>query len=158
MIRVLGIDPGYDRMGVAVMEKDGQKERLLHLSCLSSEKSASIPERLSTIGDALGALCKEFRPDRVALETLYFSKNHKTAMAVAEARGVAIYVARANGATIYEYTPQSVKIAVTGYGKSPKDQVEAMLRKLVSGLPENALDDEFDAVAVAVTCLASERS
>lgn len=157
MIRVLGIDPGYDRMGIAVMEKDGQTERLLHLSCLSSDKNTAIPERLAAIGDALSALCAEYRPDRVALETLFFSKNQKTAMAVAEARGVAIYVAKTHGAAIYEYTPQSVKIAVTGYGKSPKDQVEAMLHRLVTGLPETALDDEFDAVAVAITCLASER-
>lgn len=158
MIRVLGIDPGYDRMGVAVMEKDGTAERLVHLSCLTSDKRASVPERLATIGEALSALCRTHRPDRVALETLYFSKNQKTAMAVAEARGVAIFVAQHHGATVYEYTPQSVKVAVTGYGKSDKDHVEAMLRRLVDGLPDAALDDEFDAVAVALTCLVSERS
>ena len=78
-------------------------------------------------------------------------------MSVAEARGVAIYVAKTHGAAIYEYPPQSVKIAVTGYGKSTKDQVEQMLYRLLPGLPKTALDDEYDAIAVALTCLASER-
>lgn len=157
MIRVLGIDPGYDRMGVAVVEKDGDTETLLHLSCLTSDKTAGGPERLAEIGDGLAKICKKYKPSRVALETLFFNKNQKTAMSVAEARGVAIYVAKTHGAAVYEYPPQSVKVAVTGYGKSDKAAVEAMLFRLLPNLPKDALDDEYDAVAVALTCLASEK-
>lgn len=151
----MGIDPGYDRMGVAVVEKSGGKERLVHLTHLTSDRETPMPQRLHAIGAQLSVLLQKYQPEYVALETLFFSTNQKTVMAVSESRGVAIYLAGTHGAQVREYPPQTVKVAVTGYGKSDKAAVEAMLHRLLPDLPPKALDDEYDAVAVALTCLAS---
>lgn len=156
-MRVIGIDPGYDRFGIAVIERVNGKETLVHSACIVTERSDSIPDRLRTIGSALEKTIQTHAPKALALEQLFFNKNVNTALPVAEARGIAIYIARNHDLPVYEYSPQAVKLAVTGYGKSGKGQVEDMLRRLVLGIPEKALDDEYDAMAVALTCLVSER-
>jgi len=156
-MRVLGIDPGYDRFGIAIMERQNNREVLIHSTCATTDKKAALPDRLRTVGDALDAAIRTYAPGAIALETLFFNKNVKTALNVAEARGVALYVARSHDIPVYEYSPQAVKIATTGYGASTKDQVEGMLHRLVVGIPKKALDDEYDAIAVALACLASER-
>lgn len=157
-MRVLACDPGYDRLGVAVLEKRNGAEHLLHSTCITTSKTAELPERLREMGVAFAALLTEYTPTHVALETLYFSKNVKTAIAVAEARGVLLYLARSADCSIAEYTPQQVKVATTGHGGSDKRQVAAMLPRLLSEVPEGALDDEYDAIAVGLTALASLRS
>ncbi len=156
-MRVLAVDPGYDRLGVAVMEKEGGQERLIHSTCILTDKQTTLPERIGELGLAFERLMQEFEPAQVAIETLFFNKNQKTAVAVAEARGVVIFLARKYGAFVREFGPSEVKVAVTGYGKSDKKAVMEMLPRLVKGLPEKALDDEYDAIAVAVTALAHYR-
>ncbi len=156
-MRVLACDPGYDRLGVAVLEKVNGREVLIFSGCITSQKSAALPDRLAAIGNAFSALIAEHTPDCVALETLFFSKNAKTAMAVAETRGILLYLARTHHCPVYEYSPQEVKVAVTGYGKSDKESVTSMVKRLVPTLRDGALDDEYDAVAVALTALASIR-
>lgn len=156
-MRIIGIDPGYDRFGIAVMERQDRKEVLIHSSCATTDKKDAHPDRLRAVGDALDAAIREHTPGVFALEKLFFNKNVKTAMGVAEARGVALYVARSHNLPIFEYSPQAIKIAATGYGASTKDQVESMLHRLVVGIPAAALDDEYDAIAVALACLVSER-
>ncbi len=156
-MRVLACDPGYDRLGIAVLEKMHGKEHLLFSSCVTSDKKAAIADRLHTIGTAFSALIEEHAPTHIALETLFFSKNVKTAMHVAETRGLLLYIARAKGCTVVEYTPQEVKVAVTGYGKSDKTSVTAMVKRLIPSVRPGALDDEYDAVAVGITALASIR-
>ena len=156
-MRVLACDPGYDRLGVAVLEKQLGTERLLYSACITTNKASALPERLAEMGAAFTALLSEYAPTHVALETLYFSKNVRTAMAVAEARGVLLYLARTAGCEIAEYTPQQVKVATTGHGGSDKRQVAAMLPRLLPGIPKGALDDEYDAIAVGLTALASLR-
>lgn len=156
-MRVFGIDPGYDRMGVAVMEKKDGREVFLHSECIETNKKASVSDRLLAIGVRLESLLVEYRPDAVAIETLFFNKNRTSAVAVAEARGVTIFLAKKHGAEVREFGPQEVKVAVTGYGSSDKRAVMEMLPRLVSGLPTKALDDEYDAIAVAVTALAHHR-
>ena len=156
-MRVIGIDPGYDRLGIAVMEKDGGKEQLLHSECVVTDKKATTPNRLLAIGTRLEELLLKYQPDQVAVETLFFNKNQTTAVAVAAARGVVIYLAGKHGALVREFGPQEVKVAVTGYGNSDKRAVTDMLRRLITGLPLKALDDEYDAIAVAVTALAHHR-
>ncbi len=156
-MRVIGIDPGYDRFGMAVIERVDGKEVLVHSSCVVTKRTDPIPDRLHMIGGALEDAIRTHKPAALGVEQLFFNQNVNTALPVAEARGIAIYIARTHGLTVYEYSPQSVKLAVTGYGKSEKGQVEGMLRRLVSGVPEGALDDEYDAMAVALTCLVSER-
>lgn len=156
-MRVLAVDPGYDRLGVAVMEKAQGKEHLVHSCCLITEKAKTVPERIGDLGSALEELIKKFKPDLVAVETIFFNKNIKTAVAVAESRGVVIFLARKYKAEVCEFGPQEIKVAVTGYGKSDKRAVMDMLARLVPNLPASALDDEYDAIAVAVTALAHHR-
>lgn len=156
-MRVLAVDPGYDRLGVAVMEKENGKEKLVFSTCILTDKKLSVPERIGTLGLELERLLEIHKPDMVAVETIFFNKNVKTAVAVAEARGVVIFLARKYGAAVREFGPQEIKVAVTGYGNSDKRAVMEMLKRLVPDLPPKALDDEYDAIAVAVTALAHHR-
>jgi crossover junction endodeoxyribonuclease RuvC len=154
-MRVIAIDPGYDRLGVAVMEYRAGSEHLLYSTCLLSDKNHSLPDRIHVIGDAFLGVIEEYTPDTLAVETLFFNKNVKTAIGVAEARGALIYIAKSSGCTIYEFSPQQIKTSVTGYGNSDKKAVIDMVCRLVKGTPTNALDDEYDAIATGVACLAT---
>lgn len=156
-MRVLAVDPGYDRMGIAVLEHANGKELLLHSECIETDRAADIPERLKTIGTRFTELLTEFTPDQLAVETLFFNQNQKTAIAVAEARGVVLFLAKQHGCDVREFGPQEVKVAVTGYGKSDKTAVFEMLRRLLPAIPLRAHDDEYDAIAVGVTALAHHR-
>lgn len=153
-MRVIGIDPGYDRLGVAVLEGSPGAETLLHSCCISSDAQAPLPERLHTIGTAFTEILDTYQPTVVGIETLFFNKNVKTAIDVAQARGVISYLAIRSGATVCELSPQSIKVAVTGHGGSDKTAVTMMVRRLLPGVPRTAVDDEYDAIAVALTCLA----
>lgn len=153
-MKVLAIDPGYDRIGIAVLDNEDGKERVLFSTCLTTNKTATLSERLGVVGTTVSSLLAEHRPDYLAIETLFFSKNTKTALAVAEARGVILYVAALATIPIYECNPTTIKLATTGYGKSDKAAVIAMIKRLVTNAPMTALDDEYDAIAVGVTCLA----
>lgn len=157
-MRILGVDPGYERLGVAIIEKPTVgKEQLLFSDCLQTAKSLTFGERLFELGTSLEELIARFAPRSIALEKLFLTKNHKTAMSVAEIRGVITYVAAKNGLSIFEYTPGQVKAAVTGYGAATKPQVEMMVKQLIKLETTPKYDDEFDAIAVALTCAASER-
>lgn len=156
-MRVLAVDPGYDRLGVAVMEKENSQEKLLFSTCIQTDKRSTLPERIGELGAKLDGLMEEHRPNQVAIETLFFNKNQKTAIAVAEARGVVIYLARKHGAEVKEFGPAEVKVATTGHGQSDKRAVFDMLQRLIPDIPTKALDDEYDAIAVAVTALAHHR-
>lgn len=156
-MRILGVDPGYDRLGVAVMEKENGKEKLIYSSCIETNKKADIADRILELGTAFEKILNRHKPNIVAIETLFFNKNQKTAVAVAEARGAIMLLARQHGCLVKEFGPQEIKVAITGYGKSDKRAVMEMLKRLVGDLPEKALDDEYDAIAVAVTALAHHR-
>jgi crossover junction endodeoxyribonuclease RuvC len=152
-MRVLAIDPGYDRVGVAVMEYQQGKERLIFSHCIETNKQDSLSDRLMAVGNAVETLIKAHTPTTVAIETLFFNKNIKTAITVAEARGIILYIAKKAGCTVYEFGPQEIKVAVTGYGNSDKAAVFTMVTKLIPEAPLDALDDEYDAIAVGITCL-----
>jgi crossover junction endodeoxyribonuclease RuvC len=155
--RVLAFDPGYERLGVAVLEKQKGKEVLLHSECVRTAATLPFAERLGVLGEAAEALIKQWKPTAVALEQVFFEKNAKTAMQVAEVRGALAYIAARKRLKVHQYAPAAVKVAITGYGKSDKAAVAAMVVRLVR-LPERKrLDDEIDAIAVGITCLASIR-
>lgn len=156
-MRVIGVDPGYDRLGLAVLERDGSSERLIHSECVVTDRSAPLSERLAALGDRFEDLVRTYRPDAVGIETLFFNQNRSTGIAVAEARGVITFLAARHSCSVREFGPQEIKVAVTGYGKSDKTAVFDMLRRLITGIPDGALDDEYDAIAVGVTCLAHHR-
>jgi len=153
-MKVLAIDPGYDRVGVAVLMFVEGRETVLFSTCLETDKTAQFSDRLLYIGNTIESILIDYAPDCLAIETLFFNKNVKTGIKVAEARGVILYCAKKYGCLIYEFGPQEIKSAMTGYGKSDKAAVYAMVRQLVANVPLKGLDDEFDAIAVGVTCLA----
>ncbi len=156
-MRVLAFDPGFERLGVAVLEKQNGKDILLHSDCIRTDPVLPFPNRLQLLGDATVELLKKWKPTAFALEDLYFAKNAKTAMHVAEVRGMLIYLGAADAVPIFQYTPLQVKVAITGYGKSDKSAVAMMVGRLVSLPARKRLDDELDAIAVGLTCLASMR-
>ena len=153
-MRVIAVDPGYDRLGVAIMEFENGKENLLYSTCILTNKNEQINDRLHQLGNKFTSLLQQYRPDSLGVETIFFNKNQKTAIAVAEARGIIIYLAQTHNCQVYEFGPQEIKIAVTGYGKSDKGAVIAMVKRLVLDVPSKAHDDEYDAIAVGITCLA----
>ena len=159
-MRVLAVDPGYDRIGFAILEKGvhDRKEALLHSECLVTNRSDMFENRLLAAGQAMERLVGAFSPQYCALEKLYFVSNQKTAMGVSEARGVFLYTAARHGLTLFEYTPLQIKNAVTGNGRSGKQQVIDMVHKLISLETKKRHDDEYDAIAIGITCLASEQN
>ena len=120
----------------------------------SHRQRSFLNERLFTLGNEFDDLLSTYTPDTLGIETIFFNKNPKTVIGVAEARGIIIYLAQTHGCKVYEFGPQEIKIAVTGYGKSDKAAVFDMVKRLVPTTPDTALDDEYDAIAVGITCLA----
>jgi crossover junction endodeoxyribonuclease RuvC len=155
-MRVLAIDPGFGRCGVAVLEKQGGREHLVYSECIETSKTADFPMRLAAVADEVARLAKKHGPDAVAMESLFVTKNQKTAMRVAEVRGAIIYVAESLDLPVHQYTPGQIKAAV-GYGGADKRQVAAMIRALVRIEKDIRFDDEYDAIAVGVTHLACSR-
>jgi crossover junction endodeoxyribonuclease RuvC len=153
-MKIIAIDPGYERLGIAVMEKNKGRELLLYSDCFITPKTIAHHERLAMVGKELERVVKEFKPQALAVETLFFSKNQKTAMQVAETRGVILYVASRLGLHVHEYMPVQIKIAVTGYGKSDKSHIISMIPKLVNIAKKIKYDDEYDAIATGITFFA----
>ncbi|MBP6925512.1 MAG: crossover junction endodeoxyribonuclease RuvC [Candidatus Pacebacteria bacterium] len=152
---ILGIDPGYDRIGIAILEKESGKEILVFSFCFQSDKNLDINERIDSCIVFLKEIIGRYHPTELAIENLFFTNNQKTAMRVSEARGAIINLAKQQGLSVHEYTPLQIKQAVTGYGKSDKKQVAHMVTHLVKLEPRKYIDDEIDAVAVALTHSAS---
>ena len=156
-MKVLGIDPGFGRCGVAIVTKEDGKERVIYSTCIETPAGHSFPERLVQVVDVCEQLLEEHKPRGIALERLYFNTNQKTAMQVAEVRGAIIYAAQRAGVSISEYTPAQVKAAITGWGRSDKQGVARMLKTLLHIEKDIEFDDEYDAIAVGVTHLAHTR-
>ena len=155
--RVLAFDPGYERLGCAVIEKQKSKEVLLHSECVRTPAKLEFAERLKLLGEAAETLIKKWQPGVVALEEVFFEKNVKTAMQVGAVMGMLAYIAAKNNLVVHHYTPLQVKVAVTGYGRGNKAAIALMVPKLITLPPRRRLDDELDAIAVGITCLASLR-
>lgn len=157
-MKVLAIDPGYGRCGVAVVEKNGGgKEILIYSSCIETRAEAEFAARLAQITDECARLIEAHAPDCLAMEKLYFQSNQKTAMRVAEVRGALINMAQGAGIEVFEYTPGEVKSAAAGSGSADKKAVARMLHALMKIEKEIRHDDEYDAIAIAVTHLSRVR-
>ncbi|AKM83953.1 TPA: crossover junction endodeoxyribonuclease RuvC [Candidatus Campbellbacteria bacterium] len=158
-MKIISIDPGYERVGIAIIEKEGgQKEKLIYSDCFKTSPKLPLTERLFLIGQEINKIIREYGAKALAIETLFFTNNQKTVMGVSEARGVIMYQAMLNKIPVFEYTPLQIKIAVTGYGKSDKKQVTDMVLRLIKIEKEIKHDDEYDAIAVGLTHLASHRN
>lgn len=143
--RTIAVDPGYDRVGIAVFDAD----MLVFSECFVPAKG-EFGTRLLAIATHLRALIREHGPESLAIETLFFSTNQKTAIKVAEARGAIILIAAEAGIEVIEYSPQAVKIAVTGSGNARKEAVVRMVERLVVLPKKRRLDDEYDAIALGI--------
>ena len=167
-MRILGIDPGYERLGIAVLEKADKasfvknfggpkKERVIFSECFKTSAKLEFSERLKLIGEEVKKIIKKYKPEVLAIETLFLNTNQKTVMHVAEARGVVVYEAAQAGLKIFEASPPQIKIATTGYGRSDKTQINKMVKILVEIDKSKASDDELDAIAIALTAFAHMR-
>ena len=155
---VLAIDPGYGRCGVAVVEKTEGKERLVYSDCIETSAKDGFPVRLSEVTTACAELLRAYKPDAVALEKLFMTKNQKTAMRVSEVRGALIDLATRHGVPVFEYTPGEVKSAAAGSGSADKRAVIKMLHALVKIDKKIVHDDEYDAIAIGITHLSRVRT
>ena len=153
VMKVLAIDPGYDRFGIAVVEGDPSHPHFLWSDCVLPPKGVA-STRLAYISKALSEAIATHAPDAIGMETLFFSINKKTALQVAEVRGVVIAAAGLNKIPLIECSPQAVKLAVTGYGNADKKAVAQMVPRLITLPEKKRLDDEIDAIAVGITALA----
>lgn len=153
VMRILAIDPGYDRLGIAVIEGNPSRPTLLWSDCILPAKGAR-EERLGQVSSAITDAISEYSPDAIAIETLFFNKNIKTGIGVAEARGAILAMAGISRLPVIECSPQQVKLAVTGHGGSSKKAVAEMIPRLLSLPKKKRLDDELDAIAVGITALA----
>lgn len=150
--RVMGIDPGTGRTGWAVLEGSKSYQELVEFGCIVTKPKSKPSTRLKIIYDEILELVERYKPDVVAVEELYFFKNAKTVIRVAEARGVAVVALESSGVEVYDYTPLQVKQTVAGYGRADKSQVERMVKATLKlkNMPKK-YDDAVDAVAVALT-------
>jgi crossover junction endodeoxyribonuclease RuvC len=147
---ILGLDPGTATTGFGVIESDGIEYILRDYGCITTSKYLSLPERLNQISTDLEEIVKEWEPDAIGIEEIFFSKNIKTAMHVAHARGALMQKLCSEGYRIFEYKPQQIKEAVCGYGKAEKLQVQKMVQMILKmdHLPKP--DDAADALGVAI--------
>jgi crossover junction endodeoxyribonuclease RuvC len=156
-MKILGIDPGYDRCGVAIIESQNNKHTLLYSACIQTNKTDSFSTRLKVVGNTVRELISAWKPDAFAVEQLFFFKNQKTAFLVAELRGVVVYEGAQAGIPFYEYTPLEIKETVAGHGRATKQELAKVLSYTIPLPKHPTLDDEIDAIACAFTCLFREK-
>ncbi len=147
---VLGVDPGTYSMGVGAVEREDDRCVLRLSDALKPPRSASLPERLAWLSDRLDRLIRELKPDCVAIETPFVSRNVKAALAVGQAQAAAMIAAAANGVPVASYSPSEVKKAVADHGGASKEQVQEMTRALLGLAEPLEPADRADAAAVAV--------
>ena len=147
---ILGIDPGFARMGWGVINKTGAKFSLIDYGCLETSAEASLSDRLEMIFDGISKVIKKHKPDLAGIETLFFNTNAKTAVKVGEARGVILLALKKSGIKSTDLTPLQVKQAVSGYGRAEKSQVQKMVKALLNLKQIPRPDDAADALAVAL--------
>ncbi len=153
---VLGIDPGTAATGYGIVERNGSRLRAIDYGCVETRAGVELPQRLLEIHSAVSQLIELHRPALLGVERLFFNRNVQTAFAVGQARGAVLLAAAEHGLPVFEYGPHEVKMAVTGYGRAGKEQVQRMVQ-VVLGMPALPRpDDAADALAVAI-CLAHAR-
>lgn len=156
-MRTLGIDPGTATTGFGVVDEVDKKLSLVEYGCIKTPAGLGMPERLKMISAGLKEVIEKHNPENVAVEQLFFCSNAKTAIKVGEARGVILLTAAQAGLKISEYTPLQVKMALTGYGKADKKQVQYMVKNILGCKETPKPDDAADAIAIAVCHINSRR-
>jgi crossover junction endodeoxyribonuclease RuvC len=155
---ILGIDPGLATIGFGVLDKDARGGvKVLDYGVILTPKEERLPTRLAMLEQSLKKLIDKYKPDEVALEELFFNNNQKTAINVAQARGVILLTCVKECGRLYEYTPLQIKQAITGYGRADKNQIQQMVKTLLKLKSIPKPDDAADAVAVALTHVFTNR-
>ena len=164
-MKILGIDPGTATTGWAIVEEKNppslklrwasKNPHLIACGCINTSKFKTDEERLVEIGKDIALLIKKYQPDEAAIEDLFFFKNLKTAITVAQARGVILYEIKKNIVPLFSYTPLQVKQALTGYGRADKNQIQEMVKNILKLKSIPKPDDAADAVAIAICHLNS---
>ena len=152
---ILGIDPGTATTGIGIVEFEKTKKQqvtCLRYGVISTPAKMPMPDRLKILYDDLTAIIKEYKPVAMAVESLFFFKNAKTVMAVSQARGITLLIAAQQQLPLFEFTPLQAKIAVTGYGRAEKQQVQKMLQHILNLEKIPKPDDAADALAIAICC------
>jgi len=149
-MRIIGIDPGYAIVGYGVVDYGGYTFTTVDYGAVLTSAGVPFQRRLEQIWDELSAVLTKYKPEAMAVERLYFTTNQKTAIDVAQARGVILLCAQQHGVELFEYTPLQVKSSVTGYGKAEKSQVMQMVKTLLGLDAVPKPDDTADALAVAI--------
>jgi len=149
---ILGIDPGTALIGFGLIKNSKQKVEMIEYGCIKTEPKYSTAERLGHLDQQLEELIKKHRPDKMAVEDIFFFKNQKTAVKVSQARGVILRRAAQMNIPVIEYTPLQVKQAVTSYGRADKKQVQEMVKALLKLEKIPKPDDAADALAIAICC------
>lgn len=149
-MRILGIDPGIAIVGFGLIESNRGSVRMLQYGAVTTEAGLPLATRLVQIENDMTALIAQLKPDEIAVEELFFSKNITTGIAVAHGRGVILCTAERLGIPIFEYTPMQVKQAVAGYGLADKKQVMDMTKRLLKLKAVPKPDDAADALAIAI--------
>ena len=155
VMRTLGIDPGTATTGFGVVDEINKKLSLVDYGCIKTSADLDMPSRLNIISEQMKELIDKYKPENVAVEQLFFTTNAKTAIKVGEARGVILLTASQAGVKVSEYTPLQVKMALTGYGKADKKQVQYMVKSVLKCKEIPKPDDAADAVAIAICHLNS---
>lgn len=154
-MKILGVDPGTWRTGVGFIEASSNSYKLIYSQTITLRESLPISERLLTIYQNLLSLIEKFKPEALALENIFYSKNIRSMLKIGEARACAMLAAAAKSIPVAEYPPATVKQAVTGNGRASKEQIQAMVKTLL-GLKTSLPPDSADALAVAI-CHAHQR-
>ena len=149
-MRILGIDPGYALVGYGIIDYDGYNSKIVDYGVISTPKEETIPNRLFVIYQTLKKIIEIYKPDVVSVEELFYFKNQKTIIPVAEARGVIVLTCKECNLEVYEYTPLQIKQALTGVGRAEKSQVQFMVKTLLGLDKIPKPDDAADAVAAAL--------
>ena len=149
-MRVFGIDPGSVRTGYGCVDTDGSRHRLVTCGAISTPSGAALPERLQLIHDGLMRLLETNRPVCVVIENLFHARNVRSALVLGHARGVAVLAAVRAGLPVVEYTPAEIKLAVVGYGRAEKTQVQQMVKLLLGLDTAPTPHDAADALAIAI--------
>lgn len=158
-MKIISVDPGFERVGISVIEKNEKsKEILLFSECFKTSPKETLPNRLKNIGKEINKIIKKYKPTELAIEKLYLTTNQKTVMGVSEARGVIIYCAKINNLEVFEYTPPQIKVAVTGYGRADKKMIGSIVPKLIQIKKPIKYDDEIDGIAIGLTHLAIRKN
>lgn len=150
-VRILGIDPGFGRLGYGMIELVGRDWKALDFGCIETNSKKTFVERILEIHNELKIIIEKYKPTRAAVEELFFYKNVRTAVQVGQARGVVLLTLCQAGIPIDEFTPLEVKQALTGYGRAEKGQIQTMVAMLLKLKNKKIQDDAADALAIAIT-------